>query len=234
MRFCNGTALAALIVVAVQGCGVQPHSSATAASVPTKETVAGPSGPAGAGNPTTRGYDNGVNRLHERRLKVTDKEGKPAVHDAPGTELRGKEFDDVQLKIVWTEPLQFSWNYCIPQLHGGKGLYQTEYPSTPYFLERKLGAKTFLEVSVPDTPYSFYIINGRVSPYFYDSKKSVIWHLKSMELAKQFRQMRTISASSKRIVFSPFTGDCAVFLVVDFSDRKEPPKVKYWIRYDGW
>ena len=234
MRFCNRTALAALIVFAVQGCGEKPHRIATVASRVTKDSVAGPSGRAVTEKPTTHGYDNGVNRLHERRLKVTDDQGKLAVRDPADSEPGGEKFKDVQLKIVWTSPSQHSWNYCIPELHGGKDLYETEYPSTPRFLERKLGAKTFLEVSVPDTPYSFYIINGHVSPYFYDIKKDVIWYLKSADLEKEFRQMTSISASSKRIVFSAFGGDMAVFLVVDFSDRENSPKVKYWIRYDGF
>ncbi len=171
--------------------------------------------------------------LYERRLKVTDNEGKPAVHDAPHDKPGRAKFEDVQLEIVWTSPSQHGWNYSIPELHGGKDWRQSEYPSAFRFLERKLGAKTFLEVSIPDTPYSFYIINGHVSPYFYDVKKDVIWRLKSVELEKEFRYMVSISASSKSIVFSPLTGDCAIFLVVDFSDRENSPNVKYWIRYDG-
>jgi len=175
-----------------------------------------------------RGYVNNVNRLFERSLKVKDDQNKPAVRASDR-----RPMPDVELKIVWTSPDQFGWNYCLPELHGGKDLFHTDYASTPLFLEKKLGAKTSLEVSVPDTPYSFYLINGRASGFFYDSEKSVIWELKSEELEKEFHVMRSISATSKRIVFEAPGGDCAEFLIVDFSDRDSSPKVQCYMRYDG-
>ena len=108
-------------------------------------------------------------------------------------------------------PSQHSWNYSVPELHDGKDIFETEYPSTPLFLERKLKAKTVLEVAIPDTPYSFYILDGRVSPYFYDSEKAVIWQIKSDELEKEFRQMGSISVSSKQMKLTMPGGDMAAF-----------------------
>ena len=151
------------------------------------------------------------------------------VESKPG----GKPIPNAKLEIVWTMPSQHSWNYCLPELHDGKDIFETEYPSTPLFLERKLKAKTVLEVAIPDTPYSFYILDGRVAPYFNDSDKAVIWQIKSEELEKEFRQMGSISVSSKQMKLTMLGGDMAAFLVVDFSDRKRSPKVQYWIRYDG-
>ena len=87
---------------------------------------------------------------------------------------------------------------------------------------------------LPDTPYSFYIINGKVTPYFYDSEKSVIWQLNSVDLNQVFNDMRSIEASSKKIQFAAYGGDMAAFLVVDFSDKLKSPKVTHWVRHDGF
>jgi hypothetical protein len=176
----------------------------------------------------TRGYENKVNRLAECRISVKDKSGQPAVH---GQER--KTIGDVQLKIIWTEPNRYDWNYCLPELHGGKELLNTEYPSIPVFFEKKLRAKTILEVSVPDTPYAFYIVDGKISPFFWDSEKAVVWHLSNAALERQFDFMSSISVSSKTIKFTAPGGDMASFLVVDFSERLNSPKVKYYERFDG-
>jgi len=93
-------------------------------------------------------------------------------------------------------------------------LLETEYPSEPLSLEKKLGVKTYLSVSIPDTPYGFYILNGQVSPYFIDTEKEVIWHVKSSHVESSLHDMRTISTSSRRVVFSAPRGDMAAFFVV--------------------
>ena len=176
---------------------------------------------------------NSVNELHENILQITDDQGKPAVSGPVDSKPGEKPIPDAKLEIVWTMPSQFSWNYSLPDLHDGKDIFETEYPSAPLFLERKLKAKTVLEVAISDTPYSFYILNGRVAPYFYDSDKAVIWQIKSDDLEKEFRQMGSISVSSKQMKLTMPSGDMAAFLVVDFSNRRRSPKVQYWIRYDG-
>ena len=62
---------------------------------------------------------------------------------------------DAELRIVWTSPNQFGWNYFVPDLYGGKDVFHTDYPSANLFLKKKLGARALIEVSIPDTPYSF-------------------------------------------------------------------------------
>ena len=227
--------LVVVIVFAIQGCGEQPGLQQPKKVSPqtTKATAFASLANRTTEQPETRGYRNSVNHLRERSIRVTDDQGKPTVRDPADSATDDKAIADVKLEIVWTQPTQFGWNYSIPELHGGKDLFDTEYPSTPRFLERKLAAKTYLEVSIPDTPYSFYMINGRASEYFYDAEKSVIWRLKSEVLTDLFRQMRSISVSSRRMSFTTPGGDMAEFLVVDFSDRQNSPSVKYYIHYHG-
>jgi hypothetical protein len=221
-------AVAALLLVASRDCGQQPQCPPSAALATKPSPIPGDSPPSTSEKPRTRGYSNGVNRLVERRLVVKDDRGKPAVRD-----WRGRPIGDVDLRIVWTQPTQYDWNYCLPELHGGKDLFHTVYPSGAWFLERRLGAKTIVAVSVPDTPYAFYIINGRVSTFFLDSKKGVIWELWGEALAEEARGMTSVATSSKRIQFSAAGGDMAAFLVVDFADRENAPAVSFHVRYDG-
>jgi len=98
-----------------------------------------------------------VNEFHDKILQITDDQGKPVVRDPVNSKPGAKPMPDAKLEIVWTMPSQHSWNYCLPELHDGKDISNTEYPSAPLFLERKLKAKTVLEIAIPDTPYSFYI-----------------------------------------------------------------------------
>jgi hypothetical protein len=228
MNWLGRVGFAGLIVFALSGCGQRADRRATVA--PNILPAAPPikRAPPIARTPEVRGYENSLNRLVERRLEVKDDQGKPAVRD-----FNGATFQELELTIVWALASQYNWNYTVPELHGGKNPLETEYPSEPLFLEKKLGAKSYLSVSVPDTPYGFYILDGQVSPHFIDTEKAVIWHVKSAELERAFHEMRTISASSKRIVFSAPGGDMAASLAVDFSDRENSPKVSYHKRYDG-
>jgi hypothetical protein len=174
-------------------------------------------------------HSAGPGKGSEFVVRLKDEQGKPAVRESDR-----RPMPDAELRIVWTSTHQFGWNYCVPELHGGKDLSHTDYPSANLFLEKKLGARALIEMSIPDTPYSFYVINGHVSPFFQDSEKNVIWELKNGDLEKAFGQMRSISATSKRIVFCAPGGDMATLLIVDFIDRKSSPKVQYYVRIDGY
>lgn len=229
-HFATSVLLSALLA----GCADPPPTTSSSVDGPDENVPAAEAETPNAKKTTTqRGYTNSVNELHERILQITDDQGKPAVADPVDSKPGGKPIPHAKLEIVWTMPSQFSWNYSLPELHDGKDIFETAYPSAPLFLERKLKAKTVLEVAIPDTPYSFYILDGRVAPYFYDSDKAVIWQIKSDDLEKEFRQMGSISVSSKRMKLTMPGGDMAAFLVVDFSNRKRSPRVQYWIRYDG-
>ena len=221
--------VAAFLFVASHGCGQQPELPRGGCAHPTEPSPV-PSHSAAVdpgGALQARVFQRGES-AGRTTARGQGRPGKPAVRV-----FGGRPIGDVELKVVWTEPTQYDWNYCLRELHGGKDLYHTEYPSETLFLERKLGAKTLVAVSVPDTPYSFYIINGRVSNFFLDSKKSVIWELRGEGLAEQTRQMTSVAASSKRIQFSAGGGDMAAFLVVDFADQVNAPVVTFHVRYDG-
>lgn len=213
-----------------QGCersaepsGQSPESvSAFAAAVP-------PDSPSETETPAVRGYDNGINRLVEQRIAVTDQNRKPAVLALPKVPI-----GDVDLEIVWTYTTDWRWNYCLPQFPGGKEAFAEEYPSEHRFLERKLEAKTILQVEIPETPYWFYILNGEVSPYFYDSKKSVIWHLSGAELEQAFHGQQWISASAKTLKLTAGGGDMAAYLIIDFTDPQASPRVTYYVEYHGF
>lgn len=176
-----------------------------------------------------RGYKNKCNRLIEYQLDVKDEHGKPAVIGFTDPH----KFHGANLKIIWTEASQYSWNYCLPELHDGKNLFETAYPSIPVFLKKKWRAKKSLSISVPDTPYSFYVIDGEFVPLFHDSEKDVLWQMTGEDMLKAFEGMRTVSVSSRKITFAAGGGDCATFLIVDFSDRDKSPAVTYYTRYDG-
>jgi hypothetical protein len=231
MSLRNHSALLLVAALAIQGCDERPQPTKPA---PQEKAPTPDSTRKAITKTKPHGYENSVNRLSEGPLAITDKEGKPAMRDSAQDDSGAKPISTGKLEVVWTQPTQFSWNYYIPELHGGKDIFETKYPSTPLFLKRKLGAKTQLEVSIPDTPYSFYIINGKVTPYFYDSEKSVIWQLNSVDLNQVFNDMRSIEASSKKIQFAAYGGDMAEFLVVDFSDKLKSPKVTHWVRHDGF
>jgi hypothetical protein len=222
-------ATTAFYLIVVQGCVQQPANPSAAPEDPKATTTFAASLPVTSDKSAPYAYDNKVNRLAERRLAVTDNHGKPAARGNGGPAI-----GDVDLKIVWTGTHQFSWNYVLPEFPGGKKAFESEYPSESLFLKRKVEAKTILEVLVPDTPYSFFIINGEPSPYFEDSEKWVIWQVNGLELEKAFREMRSISVSSKTIKFIAGGGDMRAFIEVDFSDRQTSPKVKYWEVYDGF
>jgi hypothetical protein len=175
-----------------------------------------------------RGYTNKVNRLSERRLDITDGAGKPATSGQPK-----KAIGPGRLEIVWTDPEQYGWNYCLPELHGGKGITETDFPSLLVFFEKKLNAKDIIDVAIPDTPYRFFILDGKVTPFFWDSEKDVIWHMNGTDLNKAIRGMRSISVSSKKIRFSAGGGDMAAHAIVDFSDRDNSPRVQYIERFHG-
>jgi hypothetical protein len=222
-------ATTAFFLIVVQGCVQQPASPSAAPEDPKASTKFADSLPVTVDESAPCAYDNKVNRLAERRLAVTDNHGKPAARGQGGPPI-----GDVDLKIVWTWTQQFSWNYVLPEFPGGKKAFESDYPSKSLFLKRKMGAKTILEVFVPDTPYSFFIINGQPSPYFEDSEKSVIWQLSGTELEREFREMGSISVSSKTIKFIAGGGDMLAFIEVDFADRQTSPKVKYWEEYHGF
>ena len=158
MKLYGHGCLVVVIVSALHGCGEQPGQQRPkkVGSQTTKATAS-----ASLANDTTepsetRGYTNSVNHLRERNIRITDDQGKPAVRHPADSTTGDKTIADVKLEIVWTQPAEYSWNYSIPELHDGKDLFETDYPSTPLFLERKLKAETYLEVSIPDTSYSFY------------------------------------------------------------------------------
>lgn len=186
-------------------------------------------GPVVAAKPTPApSYQNKVNRLGEGRIAVTDNLGKPAIYVDLDHGWKRKPLGNAALKIVWTETTQWEWNYILPEFPGGKEAFGKKYPSKLLFLEKTAKAKTIMDVSIPGTPYAFYLINGHPSPYFYDSEKDVIWELESVLLARQFKGMRSISVSSKVIEFSAGGGDMRAYLVVDFSHPRELPEVKYY------
>jgi hypothetical protein len=142
-----------------------------------------------------------------------------------GSRLDPQPMKDVELKIVWTSPSQFEWNYVVPEIHHGKDQFKTELPSERIFLEKTTNGKTFLAVRVPDTPYEFEIIDGRVSPYFMDREKNVMWRVSGMD--QEFRGMGSISLSSKKITFIAEGGDIVTFLDLDFSNREDGPHIAY-------
>jgi hypothetical protein len=220
----TGFALVALFIAAIEGCSQHAGQPAAGQSATTSRVGSPVSTPPVTQHFTGHAYENSLNRLAERRLAVKDNMGRPAVSSYD----HSRTIPEVELKIVWTLASQYDWNYSVPELHGGKNLLETEYPSEPFFLEKKLGAKAYVSVSVPDTPYSFYILDGRVSPYFIDGQKSVIWHLKSADLERAFHDMTTVSTSSRRTTFSAPGGDVVTYLIVDFSNRDDSPKVTYY------
>jgi hypothetical protein len=220
--FCESLALAA--VVGMPGCSERIETSAKAGS-PTKEIkpVAVPTR-VGQKVSAPHGYLNKVNRLVERRLEVTNRRGTPAVRGM-GSRPDPQPIRDVELKIVWTSPNKHDWNYVVPEIHHGKDQFNTELPSERSFLIKTTNGKTFLGVRVPDTPYEFEIIDGRVSPFFLDREKEVMWQVSGMD--QEFRGMGSISLSSQKITFIAEGGDIAAFLDLDFSNREDAPHIAY-------
>lgn len=220
----------AVMVVAIcgwQGCAESTApTSSSAIALTTKNQESSPATSTSEA-PAARGYDNGVNRLIERQITVKDNKGNPARRHET---LIGT----VDLKIVWTYTTEWGWNYCLPEFPGGKEAFKETYPSTPLYLERKVAAQTVLHLEIPETPYSFCILNGGVAPYFIDSKKSVIWHLGSTEVEKTLHGEWSISTSSKVMKLGMGGGDMASFFVVDFSDPQESPSVTYYEEYHGF
>jgi len=72
-----------------------------------------------------RGYANSVNELHEQILQITDDQGKPVVRAPVNSKPGAKPMPDAKLEIVWMMPSQHSWNYCLPELHDGKDIFDT-------------------------------------------------------------------------------------------------------------
>lgn len=230
MKFIHQTLMTLLITVAIQLIG----SQAVCLGAPVGEKTPGESEQSAAGKKfPDHSYDNGTNFLTEGWIPVTDNLGKRAVWSAPDRKPGEEKIPDVKFEIVWTMPEQSSWNYSVPELHDGKGLYKSQFPSTPLFFERTLKAKTILSVNIADTPYSFFILDGAVSPYFYDSKKAVIWRLNGTEMDTLFHRMNSISASSGKLSLSAAGGDMAEFLTVDYSSQNAAPAIRYWRRFDG-
>ncbi|HEV8068341.1 MAG TPA: hypothetical protein VGP76_11440 [Planctomycetaceae bacterium] len=223
--FCESLMLAA--VVGFPGCSERIETSAKA-SLPTKEIKpADAVTHAGQKVSAPHGYSNKVNRLVEQRLDVTNRRGAPAVRGM-GSRPDPQPMKDVELKIVWTSPNKYDWNYVVPEIHHGKDLFTSEFPSERMFLEKTTNGKTFLVVRVPDTPYEFEIIDGRVSPFFMDREKGVMWKVSGMD--QEFRGMSSISLSSKRITFIAEGGDIVTFLDLDFSNREDAPRVAYEVQ----
>ena len=99
----------AFIFMVFQGCIEQPERPVTAQDEPEHSPTPDLAPPTGSKTSATRGYENKVNRLAERRLEVKDDRGKPAVRGFRRSPIR-----DGELKIVWTYTTQFGWNYCLP------------------------------------------------------------------------------------------------------------------------
>jgi hypothetical protein len=222
---CESLVLAA--VVGFPGCSERIEPSAKAGLPANEAKPIGAPVRAGQKVSTPHGYSNKVNRLVERRLDVTNRHGTPAVR---GMESRAdpQPMKDVELTIVWTSPSQYDWNYVVPEIHHGKDLFNTELPSERMFLMKTTSGTTFLGVRVPDTPYEFEIIDGRVSPLFMDHEKNVMWRVSGMD--QEFRGMGSISLSSKKITFIAEGGDIVTFLDLDFSNREDAPRVAYEVQ----
>ncbi len=167
-------------------------------------------------------YENEVNHLREGDINL---KGRDQLREHHGVQLNDR------MQIVWTSANKVDWNYCVPELHEA---LNPEYPSKRLFWKKKIKAKTYLEVSIPDTPYYFYIVDGQFSSYFYDSKKDVIWRLNSAALESAFKGMRRCSTSSKTLEFLAGGGDYAEYLIVDFSSKENSPIVTYRFEYHGY
>lgn len=180
------------------------------------------------------GYNNEVNILAEGWIPVTDQYGKRATRTLQDG-VRKQPVSDVKFEIVWTSPTQYGGNYSIPELHDGKDVLETDYPSAPRFFERtiKCPYEKQLDVSIPDTPYSFYLLDGKVSSYFHDNKKDVIWRFNSKDIDPVFKRMKSISVSSKKIEFMAPGGDMVEFLTIDFSSRETSPTIRTWREFHG-
>jgi hypothetical protein len=225
-----GAILGFAAMVCLQGCGGGVATSTDLASLAQsqqqKPSLASPPIAREDRSLAPQGYRNSVNHLVERPLQVTDSLGKPAVR-GQGSTLRPAPIQDVELKIVWTARQQRGGDYAVPEIHHGKQSPQREFPSENTFIIEGLRAKTFVDVRVSETPYSFLILDGRPSGYFHDREKSVVWHLKGLD--NEFRGMRSISTSSKKITFIAEGGDIVEYLIVDFSNREDAPRVQYYV-----
>jgi hypothetical protein len=175
-----------------------------------------------------RGYRNRVNQLEERSIKILDERGAPAVLGPTRQPIGSAE-----LVIAWTYTTQYEWNYRLPEFPGGAEKFEAEYPSVRRYLDKQAGAKTLLDVAVPDSPYKFYVVNGRPAPYFLDGEKRVLWQVKDDLLAQAWSGMSSISVASKRIKFWGGGGDSAAWLEIDFSEPEKAPRIRYDERYDG-
>lgn len=179
------------------------------------------------------GY-NDVNILSEGWIPVTDNYGKRATR-FPSDGERKEPLPDVKFELVWYSPFAEDEEFFIPGLHHGQGLYKSEYPSIPLFFERKhnISYDKLLEVSIPDTPYPFYILDGKLSPYFHDGKNDVVWRLNSKDMDTLFARMKSISVSLRKLELVAPGGDVAEFLTIDFSSRNKSPAISTWRGFDG-
>jgi hypothetical protein len=174
--------------------------------------------------PGAHHYVNRVNHRSEGPIQVTSNSGRPATRfdwnagaDVP--------IENVEMKIVWTSPTDWKWNYVARNLFEGDGGLDEDLLAPNHFVERKLKAKSVLEIGIPETEYRIYVLDGRIVPYFYDGEKDVIWQLRGIE--KEMERMRNVATAAKRITLAAVVGDGAEYFVFDFSDRDDAPRVQY-------
>lgn len=94
-------------------------------------------------------------------------------------------------------------------------------------IQAKAGVGEITYVSVPDTFYSFVLLNGAVQPLVLDVEKREVWHITG--LGTHFSQCRSIGAGVKRIGFGGVKGlaDTSLGWSFEFGDREKGLVVRF-------